>query len=414
MFDVFNRESPLFYLSSKVEAFFKNLVSFGLYIFLCGVYVFTDGSDVTRVFYVSVLLPSLVLVCFYFRVFPFKNLIFLIFLVFPLYLSISFLWADGECITKNFIFHLRNFFCTFLYFFALWIAIKKDRKFTQKLLWVLFISGFFSSLVSLFVYFQEYGLESNVALMDPFTDNPNKAGAIFSIHFCLVLYQLRNIFFEKGHILNVLLSIALIADLIVVFLTQAWIPWLVICAFIVWIILKEQKMRVWVVVISFLLLCSFAGFFLNFDNIKNMTRVDVRAQLIEKAIEQMDGRYLIGIGLRYKFPLEINSVKGVHPHPHNIFIDVFRFGGVIGLLFMLLQCGSFLYSGLKSAQIDDNLSFVLFWFLAGFLLMSFYSQQPLTRPGGYIWFLYWMPGTILAVHWLLVKEEQLDSSRLNG
>ncbi|WP_321391983.1 O-antigen ligase family protein [uncultured Desulfuromusa sp.] len=150
--------------------------------------------------------------------------------------------------------------------------------------------------------------------------------------------------------------------------------------------------------LSLLLLVYVVGFSTIWADFWASTSVQVRLELIRIAIEQMQGRYLFGIGLSHKFFLDNPLFKAVNPHPHNIFIDCFRFGGVAGVFFLLVHLVVIFRLAINAMKTSKDAWILFLWFGCGLVLMAFYSQQPLTRPGGYIWFLYWIPAVLLFAH----------------
>ena len=104
---------------------------------------------------------------------------------------------------------------------------------------------------------------------------------------------------------------------------------------------------------------------------------------------------VFGIGLSYKLPVQLSGIGVTLVHPHNIFTDTLRFGGIIGY-FLLIQ--HFLVVGfvfIKNYNLAGKNLFLLVWAISGLMAATFYGQQPFVRPGSYVWFFYWMPITLL-------------------
>jgi len=360
-----------------------------------------------RIFYLFVLLPSLLLLPGAIRKFRFNDKYYILFMLFPIYLCVSFLWAADENIQRDFLFHLRNLFCVFLYVIGLWLIMGRKRRFVRNLLIFLFFTGYFTSVVSLVNYFYLYGLTVKNVMEGYFIDNSNKIGSIYSIHVCLSIFFLffphKFIEINKAYILP---ATAIILSCSVIFLSQAVIPWLIIAVFIVGMLIKKWH---WFKILSLFFVIISVGlgllyYFDLFESLIGMTRVQARIHLVRQAIEQMDGHYLFGIGLVYKLPLINLFGNGINPHPHNIFVDCFRFGGLVGLTLVLGQFFLLIKIGVRLAKDSVEYGFILFWFIAGVIVLSFYGQQPLIRPGGYLWFFYWTPGLLLLVKWIIRRD----------
>jgi len=328
-------------------------------------------------------------------------------MLFPTYLCLSFFWAADENIKKDFMFHLRNFFCVFSYSMGLWLVMRQKKRFISTLLLFLFFAGYLTSIVSLIHYFTEYGFTIGRVMEGYFINNSNKIGSIYSIHVCLgifFLFYLPELMERKKT--YILLITSIILSCMVVFLSQAVIPWAVIDIFTVVIMIRRWNCSK---ILFLFILASVAGIGLMYylgglDSLMVMRSVQVRIHLVQKAIEQTHGCYLFGIGLVYKLPLVVPIYIGTIPHPHNIFVDCFRFGGAVGLTFLLGQCFLLIKIGMKLIKENIEIGFVLFWFIAGIVVLSFYGQQPLIRPGGYLWFFYWTPGSLLLVRGLIDRK----------
>jgi len=395
------------YISERHTGILINIMYVGLFVFIGGVFYLKDGGDMPRIFYFTVLIPSLLLMPSLVKEFDFHNRRYVLFVLFPIYLCLSFFWAADENIKKDFMFHLRNLFCVFLYSMGLWLVMRRKKRFINNLLLFLFFAGYFTSIVSLIHYFTEYGLTISKIMEGYFINNSNKIGSIYSIHICLSMFFL----FYPPEVIGrkktyILLITSIILSGMVVFLSQAVIPWVIIITFIVVIMIRRWYCSK---ILFFSLLAFSAGlgliYFLGgFDSLMNMSRVQARIHLVQRAIEQMDGYYLFGIGLVYKLPLIIPPHMVTLPHPHNIFVDCFRFGGAVGLALVLGQCLILIKIGLKLIRDNIEIGFILFWFIAGIVVLSFYGQQPLIRPGGYLWFFYWTPGSLLLVRWIIDQE----------
>ena len=391
------------YITEKYHNVLINLIYLGLFTFIGGVLYLKDGGDMPRIFYLFILLPSLLLFPGIIKEFRFNDKYFILFVLFPIYLCLSFLWAADENVKKDFLFHLRNLFCVFSYVISLWFVMRRKSGFIRTLLLFLFFAGYLTSIISLIHYISVYGFTINKVLEGYFIHNSNKIGSMYSIHVCLSVFLMfyPHKFIERK-IMFILLISALVLSCMVIYLSQAVVPWFIIAIFTVLITIRRMN---WsnILILSFFIspVIFCLHYFGVFDSLIEMNRVQVRIQLVHQAIAQMEEKFLFGIGLVYKLPLfdYLHNRVRLHPHPHNIFVDCFRFGGAIVLILILVQCLLLVKIGIKLLRNNAEIGFVLFWFVTGIVVLSFYGQQPLVRPGGYLWFFYWTPGVLLLVKW---------------
>ncbi len=174
--------------TDKLYSYLTRLLSFGLIFFCTSIYYFPDSGDSTRVFYIAILIPTIFLI---FEIVKKINLFdwrLILFLLFPLYLSISYFWAPESNVTKSFFYHFRSFFCVLIFTLSSLYIFRIDREFLAKFIRYLFIFGSLSAFVTLFYNVYHHGVGSFYQLQEPFTDNPNKAGSIYLIAFIVCLF----------------------------------------------------------------------------------------------------------------------------------------------------------------------------------------------------------------------------------
>lgn len=381
----------------RYRLFFVNVTSTGLILFTCGFFLFPGIPGVKVVFYLLILFPAIALLPIEWRNFPFKSGPFLLYMIVPLYLCLSHLWADEENITRNFLFFAKQVFFVYALLFGFWIAFKNNKDFLNILLIYMVVTGTIFAFVSLLQYLHTHNGSINSQLMGFSTSDSNKAGAFFTIHLALCAYFLViDAPPHKSKKAYFLIIVACILDIILIILTKTKATWLIIPLipiFVVSLRVNQKKLLITCISSIFIVVVIY------WQNeiltlLQNMRSFKERIFILKQTIGQLDSirEYIFGLGLVYKLHVPPTI------HPHNVFADTFRFGGIIGLLLLVTQISVVTRAFFLNKK-EKHLIIILFWLLAGIILLSLYGQQPLTRPG-YIWFLYWAPASIILASYL--------------
>lgn len=382
---------------NKYQRVLQKIISIGLLVFVNGFFCFPEISWVKSTFYLLVLAPGLVVLLIEARNFPFNDKFLLAFMALPFYLCLSHLWANDENITRGFFFFFKQVIFLFILVFCFWVAIKNNNKFLSILLISMLVTGSIFAFISITQHLFIYGNDFRLYSLKGFsTNDANKAAAMHAVHLTICIYFLSiNIISKKSTSSIAFLILAIAIDGSLLILSFAKGPWLTITSSILIIVVSKirQPLKIPFIITVGILITASISYFNIVDTLNNMTSYLIRVQLIRESILQMEGKYLYGLGLTYKLPVENTSLM----HPHNIFIDSFRFGGLTGLALIILHAFSILW--MQMTSIKRRFNCVLFlWFFTGVILLSLYGQQVLTRPG-YIWFLYWIPAALtLSMH----------------
>lgn len=392
---------------------FEPILYFGLILFFCGIFIYPNNSGTQQTFYLLVVIPFLFLIPFTYRDLPWSSYLFWVYLTFPLYMFLSHFWAPEENITRNWLFFFRQIICFFIFIASLYLAVKNSQKFISVLLICLLFSGFISGLIS---------IAQHIIIHDDFflyqlrgfsIDDIDKAGGLHVIHLGLCLYFIAKEFSElngsgkKGFLFGVMATVSLAT----IVLTKTDGTWLAVGLFPVLLSMYyvgRRKVSMALAVLG--LLCpAMIYMFGMFDEVLAFRNVSVRFELAIAAISQVGDNILTGLGLTYKLPVHEALTNRVQPHPHNMVLDTYRFGGLIGLGLLVAH----IYFPLEKLRdlIERRLdvTFLVSWLICGVYLGSIYGQQPIVRPGGYMWFFYWLPITLLAVLAIQHSEKKLES-----
>ena len=382
---------------------------FGLLLFYSAIYIFPDGGDTARVFYLFVALPTLALLLKLAK-YSYNDSHLWWLMLLPSYLFISHFWLQEHYIDQFFyeqrdylirtpFFHFKKLLYIFLFLVAIFYCCKKWPALPRRILQTVFILGFISALISLACYLsQQCGIQ--VGRLSGFSvQDINKAGAIYTIHLVLSLYFLLYGFHHKRAntlVINSLLMSAALASTLAIYFARTdatWAMFLIMCFIALNPKWNRSAILYTVVAITLLLILAYAlGLF---ERVANDTSFSIRIELVQGALRPWLDHPWFGLGMAHKLPVIMDSgALGVHPH--NIFVDVLRYGGFIGLFFLILPLFIFSYKSFAFLEKDPIFRFCFAWFVGGIAIMAVYAQQPMTRPGGYIWMLYWMPIALVA------------------
>lgn len=384
-----------------------NIMVFGILFFYCGIYILPDVNDMARIFYILVMLPMLLLFLKEDK-FYLKDKYFWLLMILPIYLTISHFWSNEEHITKSTSFHIRKLVYILFFVAAIFLVVRSRKFFLRLTFQCMFVAGSISAIISLLCFFSgECGVVSG-RLSSFSVQDINKAGAMYTVHMAICLFFMLNGFWKdkKNTLwLNVVLILSLLLSAAAVFYakTDATTAMFVLLAFFILVPFWSPK-RIYLLV---LITIGFVGTFFYFDGLAILMQdgsFKIRRLLAKESLQTIENSMIFGVGMTHKLPL-----LGL-PHPHNIFTDVLRFGGLLGFLILLITVLILFIKGLLEVSSDNPvIKLCLAWFVASIAIMSVYAQQPITRPGGYIWFLYWMPVAILAA-----ELSRLDRTRNDG
>lgn len=371
-----------------------NIMVFGSVLFYCGLYILPDVSDMARIFYILIMLPMLII---FFKVdkFYLKDKYFWLLMLLPIYLTVSHFWADEEYVTKSIFFHIKKSIYILFFLASIFFIVRNKREFSRLLFQYIFVAGAVSAVISLLCFFSGECGVVNGKLASFSVQDINKAGAMYTAHMGICLFFLLNGFQEgkKNPLwLNLIFILSFIISATAVFYAKTDATVMMFLIFLFFLLFPCWTIkRICVLIIASL---GIVGAFVYFDGYSILMKdasFKIRLALAKESWVTVEDSLIFGVGMTHKLPL-----LGL-PHPHNIFTDVLRFGGILGLSILFGAVFMLFVKGVLAISTESPMvKLCLAWFVASIAIMSVYAQQPITRPGGYIWFLYWMPVAILA------------------
>lgn len=401
----------MFGSSSSPPAFFNNkyrwgdqwhstllkISSVGLLILVCGFYVAPEVAAIQTGFYLTLLLPALLLIALrkdWSFAFSWQ---FASFLLLPLVLAVSSLWASAEeaDIQRTFPYYLKIALYLTLFYCTLFFVMERygDAILRHWLLWLIII-GTASCIASLLSYIQADGLErlhriGGISLGGDI-DKTSLLYGFFAFFCCYGLTQ--------GKYWRWLSLAGLLLACGYALLSQTKLPFVMVGAAVLCAAVITGRSS-WTKLL--LLLCAFTALPLIYLTIygdlpllHRTTAYSARIELWRQAFEQFMESPLLGSGLMYKRYLELSNVL---PHPHNYLVDIARFSGLIGVTAAALQLITAAWILREPRKVLDWIpGLYIVWLGFGTLAMLIYAQQPLVKPS-YIWFLYWIPLAVILV-----------------
>ncbi|QIL91222.1 O-antigen ligase family protein [Microbulbifer harenosus] len=384
------------------------LTGVGLLILACGFYVVPHVAKLQTAFYLTLLLPALLLLMTRRDLSFLLSWQFVVFCTLPLLLAISSLWASSEeaDIQREFSYYLKVTLYLALFYVALYLTLEKhgDKILVRIFQWLIPI-GIISCAISLINYVVAGGLESFRRIGGISLEGDiDKTGMLYGFLALFCCYGL-----TLGKYWRWLSWTGLLLCCIYILLSQTKIPIVMVLVAIILATLISGGSR-WlkalllvggVIALPLIYLAIYGDLPLLHRDIAYSARIDLWLMTFNQFAESP----LVGSGLMYKQFLNLGPA--VLPHPHNYLFDIARFTGLIGVTAALAQLFAAAWPMRHRRTWTQWIpGLYAIWLGFGVLAMLIYAQQPLVKPS-YIWFFYWIP---LAV---LLARSQL-TSRINA
>ncbi|MCQ3828843.1 O-antigen ligase family protein [Microbulbifer elongatus] len=373
------------------------VASAALILILCAYYFAPKIARVQTAFYLTLLPTTLLLLCWR-RNFQFLYAWqFVTFLLPPLLLAVSTLWADN---TQADVFREPGYYFKLVAYLALFYCClyfvleqKGEAVLERWLLWLI-PAGLISAIASLFMYGQDGGF-SNLRRIGGISleGDIDKTGMLYGFHALFCCYGLM----LESRRWRLISAAALLASCTYIFFSQTKIPIVMATVSLLLAVCTLGSKAAKGLLVLIIIAAVPLGYQLAFGDLPLLQRSNaysIRIELWSKALEGFAQSPWIGNGLSHKVFLDLHTTL---PHPHNYLVDIARFCGLLGLAAFLWQLASVGLIVLRNYREIDWLKAVYIgWFGFGVLAMLVYAQQPLTKPN-YMWFFYWIPLAVLLV-----------------
>ncbi len=382
----------------------------GIFAITAGFFVFPSNGGIQSSFYSLVALPTLMILLSKPNVEVYGRWL-VLFLSLPMFLALSSFWSDPTIATTyrgpGFFFKLVANLA--LLYLAVGYVVQTFPRFEQYWLLILAWLAGLSALVGMADYIIEY----HRAIPDTWPrfkgivwgGDTNRVAAFYTVGFLACIYSA---YFHSGW-RRVLSALCALPPVLVIALAQSKVPFLVVVATLVLLVVVRTATRDWRWTATGGILLITLGVWLALGT-NTFTRVYsffIRWELWQAAIAGLDGKWLLGTGLNYRVDLTAGGT--VFGQPHNFLVDTLRFAGVVGVVLLLTQMVATLALLAKSIKHLPIMWFYGGWFLSGMGTALVEAQQPLIRPS-YVWFLYWLPTLFIWQCYLFELPKRYNNS----
>jgi O-antigen ligase len=360
-------------------------------IFFCGFLFFPSSKSHNNFFYITLLLPSLIILRYLFRTFL-KNTTFKLIFSYLAYLVLTNFWGVNVTL-ENVAEQVKHTFYILAFITASIVVEAYYPEKRDRLLPLMAGIAAIAFLVSTLWWYQTHSFPTERLFDIPGRlDNPIFAGCIAGMA-CLVLIDILQQQARAGFRLTA--GIAFAIHLMFIVLSQsrtalaAMIP-----ALLVLLIPQYRRHRRLLIITGAILITM--GFILQDALIAGFNRGSFRLEIWQATLEKAIPHLWWGQGYFCDtFALHIEELNYDAPHAHNVFIATLRDGGIIGLLLLIGAIGAAGWCACRQALASKrylNLSLVTF----GVLALSFDNDRLVANPEE-LWLFFWYPlGRIMA------------------
>lgn len=374
------------------------LATIGLLLLPASFFLARDYGDSARVFYLLILLPTLLALPWRLGSRAWRHPHSLLFLVPPAWLALTVVWLDPTLAsTERSTWYLVK---PLVFLAALWLAaLTAVERYPALPRWVglgICLVAVPSALLSLANYLPQ-ALASG--------EWPRLEGISLrgDINVTATLYSVAAIFFARDLLAARdrwqwarLLALALF--LAVALLSRSKVPLLaLLCIFALLSQASLGRLRRSVkLALAALALGLLAGYILVLGRVPLVERPEgylLRLELWSQVLDQARSAWWTGHGVGAQLPLHLPG-QPIIGHAHNILLDTLRTGGLIGALLLLVQISLGGVLAWRVGRGEPAWRPVVAWWALGVFFLMTNGQHPLVKPH-HIWFYYWIPLALL-------------------
>lgn len=389
-------------LPSRLDQICTGIAAIGLIAMTVSFFLAPSYGEVARIFYLLVLLPALVAAPVWLKGASFSIRHWTFFIVPLAWLAISTLWVDEALANtaRSVWYYLKPLlFLTFLFIAVQTVVVRYPQIINQlpKLVIVVAILGAALSLWQYLPNAIESGHWRRLAGAS-LNNDINVTASLYGINMLFCAFGLTH--WHKHWRWPLIVSLLL--SLLVALLSRSKVPLICFMLATLWLFIqgvrKPQHSR-WIIPCALLGVIAAIAFFYSLDRIPFLDRVSSyssRLSIWQSAIDKTGIHWLLGRGLGTDMPLEVYN-RPYGSHAHNLIIDTFRYGGIVGSLLLIGQIGFVCHCGWRLVRRHTEYLPLVAWFYLGLAFLLTNGQQPMVKPH-HIWFFYWIPlALILAI-----------------
>jgi O-antigen ligase len=364
-----------------LKIFIENWTIVTLTIFLLGYFFFPTSSKHNTFFYIGTCIPVLTLLPFYYKKLIPTNWLTITTFAYLFYLYINNFWSIHYDSAQS-IKYLRYLGTLFCLFAAVYITHYKKPTFSILLFPAIVITGFFHYSYDIYNHLTNIPSPLATRYSDPI-DSAMLAGLL-----CLTCAWLA---IEKQSWRHKALYLFLsIPFILVMLLSKSRGPQLALILTLP-LIAYYQSIPIKKLLATFIALLVLASTILLTTDISHTffdrgTSAPYRMGIWAASLKEALDYFWFGQGVSHRPPLQ--TQLGPFNHSHNIFLSVFRMGGIVAALLFITQLFLCLYSAQKNRNSSHNLWVI--WLVFGVFCLLTNGKYPLSRPSS-AWLGYWIP-----------------------
>lgn len=379
--------------SSPISLHIVNFLSFGIFLFVCGFFLFPSGSAQKTAYYLTVVLPFLMLMPWLRWRKP-STAEFLV-VCFIGYLVVATFWSSMFNV-MGLLYFVK---CALLILILIWSLslCAESELLRRRMIPGFIVSGVVVGIYSLIMFGVDTGWKFDQVLK-PFWHfaNQNRMAKVFGVLALMVSLILLG---SRSLALFWFYMSVLVVSLIVVLLSRSSGALLALlvsvpCYLLVsWSLAKEYRKLLYLCFIGCLCLFGVAGFVMlgEFDGVYFEQGWSYRDEIWLSVLNDVVKTPWFGTGASRELVV-LGEEGRIYSHEHNIFIAVLRQSGIVGLVLLLTLLVSLFQIAVKSDNREMSLWLLVLIF--GLVALSSSGEYPLERPKE-SWLFFWLPIALL-------------------
>ncbi len=379
----------------------------GMLCFLTGFFWQVKYSRLHTLYFILVVLPSLVLIPLFIKEQLHKNNLFIIIALFCLYSLMSVFWVEDYQVSL-FITYLKRVLTLLILFYAVYHMILHFPVSKKLIFFLLMLSGL--GLVIFSFVDNQKDSTGRLQLWGGLNDVISSA-TVYGVLFLLVA---RAYLIEKNHYLMVLYLVLSLLFLAEILLTQSRGPELALLLStpLIFLVVKPLGYRRIYYPLAFIVLCG-TGVLVFSDMISNILSrefsLSYRDIIWKDSINLSFEKPWFGYGLGHSFEFFLpglertNWVSSTVSHSHNFILSTWLHSGVLGVLLII----SIIYQALKLCWLDKKEHFAILGIIMifGVLCLLTNGSYPISRPNER-WFVFWIPLAFIVANSIVTEKKK--------
>lgn len=360
-----------------------NIITFGLFVLLCAPWVLSSNTPYQKMLIAFVWLPTLVCLCVFSRSYQtvsrFGGALYLLLAAWFSFVIVVHA-RDVEDIRE-----LKSALYIGLTLLGFFVVAEADAgKFKRLLLYSAVFGGFGALASCLYFYFIEgmvlLSRHPAIGLWNVVIIAAQAVGSLMLLVACLGVSEAHRPFFRVTIIFSLLGYLAFLIE------SQARGVWVALSvAFVVFAFLFRS--RAVLLLVGAFFISMVVIYFFNSDTLLSRG-TSYRTELWRAGISYALDNWKFGVGVDDVWTFRLSSGEISH-HPHNMFIDISRRFGLVGLLFWLMLWGWAFFEAYRFRGIEfGKAALVLMVYSSVVVLTDGVAQWKKPNPG---WFVTWIP-----------------------